>query len=106
MNKEKVLDLAKLARIKIGDEEAESLSHEFDVILKYVGEIKDAGFKIQDSRLNEEVGQVGFKNKTEFPLINIMREDLSPHESGIYTEKILEQAPVRDSVYIKVKKIL
>lgn len=93
MNKEKVLNLAKLARIEIGDEEAESLSHEFDSILDYVGQIKNAGFKIQD---------FGFKNEIR----NVMRKDSEPHESGIYTQKILEQAPAKEGDYIKVKKIL
>ncbi len=90
------MDLAKLARIEIGDKEAESLSHEFDAILGYVGEIKNAGLKIND---------LGFK-KEEFPVRNIMREDDKYHDSGIYTEKILEQAPNREGNYIKVKKIL
>jgi len=40
MNKEKVLNLAKLARIEIGDSEAENLTREFDAILGYVGEVK------------------------------------------------------------------
>ena len=88
-----MLDLVKLARIKISDVEAESLSHEFDSILDYVGQIKNAGFKIND---------LGFKNEVR----NIMREDSVGHESGIYTEKILNEAPERKGNYIKVKKIL
>ena len=43
------------------------------------------------------------KNNT---MRNVMREDANPHESGIYTEKMLEQAPAREGNYIKVKKIL
>jgi len=35
-----------------------------------------------------------------------MREDVKPHESGIYTKKVLEQAPMNEGYYIKVKKIL
>ncbi|MBI2087076.1 MAG: Asp-tRNA(Asn)/Glu-tRNA(Gln) amidotransferase subunit GatC [Candidatus Zambryskibacteria bacterium] len=97
MNKEKVLNLAKLARIKISDAEAESLSHEFDSILDYVGQIKNAGFKVQD---------LGLKNEEKFPIRNVLRKDGEPHESGIYTEGILAQAPARDGNYIKVKKIL
>ncbi|OHB05347.1 MAG: hypothetical protein A3A26_02040 [Candidatus Zambryskibacteria bacterium RIFCSPLOWO2_01_FULL_47_14] len=93
MDKEKVLDLAKLARIKISNEEAEILSHEFKSILDYVGQIKNAGFKIND---------LGFKNE----IGNVMREDGEPHESGIYTEKLLAEAPERSGNYIKVKKIL
>lgn len=94
MNKEKVLDLAKLARIAISDSEAESLSHEFDSILNYVGEVKKVATE-QHSDILKNVG-----------VSNIMREDGEPHESGLYTEKILEQAPQRDGSYVKVKKIL
>ena len=94
MDKEKVLNLAKLARIEIGDEEAESLSHEFDAILKYVSEVKEVP-TIDHSNILENVG-----------MINVMREDTNPHESGLYTEKILSEAPAREGGYIKVKKIL
>jgi len=41
MDKDKVLSLAKLARIEISDAEAVSLSHEFDAILGYVSEVKE-----------------------------------------------------------------
>lgn len=95
MDKEKVLDLAKLARISISDQEAESLSHEFDAILKYVGEVKGAIDNSKYSNILENVG-----------VSNVMRPDGEPHESGIYTQKILEQAPAREGNYIKVKKIL
>jgi aspartyl-tRNA(Asn)/glutamyl-tRNA(Gln) amidotransferase subunit C len=94
MDRDKVLDLAKLARIKIDESEAESLSHEFDAILKYVGEVKSL---TQDSRI---------KNKEEFSVRNVMREDGEPHASGIYTEDILNNAPERKDNYLKVKKIL
>ena len=96
MDKEKVLNLAKLARIEIGDEEAENLSREFEVILGYVGEVKKVG---KSDKLNKF-------NKEEFPVKNVMREDTNPHESSFYTERILEQAPAREGNYIKVKKIL
>ena len=84
MNKEKVLDLAKLARIKVSDEEAESLSHEFEGILDYVGQINEVGKLNKSDKFNKE----------EFPIRNVMREDGEPH-------------PPRESIgYIKVKKIL
>ena len=93
MNKEEVLKLAKLARIEIGEEEAESLSGEFNAILSYVGEIKKLDHKnaIDEARPSQ---------------INVMREDGEPHQSGLYTKKILEQAPGKVGSYIKVKKIL
>ena len=96
MNKEKVLNLAKLARIEIGDNEVENLTREFDAILGYVGEVKEV----------EKFNKLDKFNKEEYLIRNVMRDDASPHESGIYTEKILEQAPMRESNYIKVKRIL
>lgn len=92
MDREKVLNLAKLARIEISEVEAINLSHEFDAILGYVGEVKS----VSSRGVNSGVSSV----------INRMREDGNPHESGIYTEKILSQAPAREGDYIKVKKIL
>lgn len=93
MDREKVLDLAKLARIEIGDKEAESLSNELNTILGYVGEVKKV---TNDQRPTTDNNTVK----------NVMREDAEPHQSGLYTEKILEQAPAREDDYIKVKKIL
>lgn len=96
MDKEKVEKLASLSRIEISDKEAEDLAHEFESILKYVSDIKDV---------------VGGEDKEiskaeSYSVRNIMREDENPHESGIYTENILDQAPERQGQYIKVKKIL
>lgn len=93
MNAEEVLKLAKLARIGVSAEEAESLSHEFEAILGYVGQVK----KIT----NEEL-----RITNEHSLRNIMRDDTNSHESGIYTESILKNAPSQEGDYIKVKKIL
>ena len=94
MDKSEVSRLAKLARIEIGDEETENLSHEFDAILNYFGEVKDVASEQHTNKL-EYVG-----------LSNVMREDGEPHESGMYTEKILNEVPSREGNYIKVKKIL
>ncbi|MDO8565253.1 MAG: Asp-tRNA(Asn)/Glu-tRNA(Gln) amidotransferase subunit GatC [bacterium] len=94
MDKDKVLSLAKLARIEISDSEAENLSHEFDTILGYVGEVKS--IKANSLKLTAD----------SFPLKNVMRGDGEGHESGIYTEKLLSEAPAREGNYIKVKKIL
>lgn len=96
MNKEEVLKLAKLARIEINDKEAENLSHEFEAILGYVGEVKNV----------TKSSKSGKFDRGEFPVRNVLREDKDPHESGLYTKDILEQAPLREDDYIKVKKIL
>ena len=88
-----MLNLAKLARIEIGDKEAGSLSGEFKIILDYVSEVK-------------KVNTLGNLNREESSLRNVMREDGEPHESGFYTKQILEQAPAMEGGYLKVKKIL
>ncbi len=93
MNKEDVLALATLSRIKITDLEAANLSSEFDAILGYVGEVKNIK-NTTDDTLNQS------------SLRSVMRKDEEPHESGIYTEKILSGVPYREGDYVKVKKIL
>lgn len=90
--------MARLARIEISDEEAGNLSHEFDAILGYVGEIKKLDHKSSAYK--------ALPCRKDFMTVNIMREDAGPHESGVYTKEILEQAPSREGDYIKVKKIL
>lgn len=94
MDKDKVLDLAKLARIAISDSEAENLSHEFETILHYVGEIKEAA---------EESIE---KDPSNYPLRNVLREDIVTTESGENTEAILNEAPDREGNFVRVKNIL
>lgn len=95
MDKEKVLHLAKLSRIGLEDVEAERLSSEFEAILKYVSEVKEIATRDE-----------GGPKPENFPIRNVMREDGEPHESGIYTEAIMNQVPQREGDYLKVKKIL
>jgi len=93
MKREDIEHLAKLARIEVGDSEADKLATDITSILGYVSEIED----ITGDKQNEK--KVG-------PLYNVMREDTDPHESNIYTEDLLNLAPERDGQYLKVKKIL
>ena len=93
MDKDKVIALSKLARVEIGENEAESLAHEFDRILQYVGEVKKAA-----SHTAHTTPVTALKN--------VLREDVNPHESGIHTEAMLTQAPKREGQYVAVKKIL
>jgi aspartyl-tRNA(Asn)/glutamyl-tRNA(Gln) amidotransferase subunit C len=93
MDKEKVLNLANLARINLDEAEAEKLASEFGAILKYVSEVQSVKIAEEDA-----------DNRSA--LKNVFREDLNPHEPGLYTEAILNQAPKREGNYLKVKKIL
>ena len=92
MDKDKVLKLAKLARIDISAKEAESLSKEFSMILEYVGEVKGAAGKTS-------------KEAKDY-VKNVLRADELMHDAGKFTEKILKQTPKREGNYVKVKKIL
>jgi aspartyl-tRNA(Asn)/glutamyl-tRNA(Gln) amidotransferase subunit C len=85
--------LARLARIKISKEEAEKLSADIDSILSYVSEIKEAAFSAAQRDAGDEI-------------TNVMREDKEPHETGLYSDRLLKEAPQREGDYIKVKKIL
>jgi aspartyl-tRNA(Asn)/glutamyl-tRNA(Gln) amidotransferase subunit C len=93
IGKEDIDKLADLARIEIPLEEKDSFVHDIDAILNYVGQVNTV------SGISHEPDQ----NPTHR---NIMREDEAPHESGIYTDAILQGAPEKDGKYIKVKKIL
>lgn len=100
---EEVKKLAALARIKVGDDELEQFTREFDAILAYVGQLEG---------LDLPAGADGAK-----PLLrNVMREDGEPRASRAYTEKLAEQFPARspsaeasgdkEGVYLEVKQII
>ncbi len=84
--------LATLARINVPAEEIDSIRDEISAILEYVSQI-------------EEAGGASVNPSADFAR-NIMRDDITPHEPGVFTEQLLSQAPEREGQYIKVKKIL
>lgn len=88
---EEVRNLASLSRIKLSDEEVESLRGDMDSILGYVADINKLSL--------EEV-------QTEVERRNIFRNDDEANISGEYTEKLLALSPEREGNYVKVKKIL
>lgn len=85
--------LSELSRIAVTPEEKEQLRIDMDSILGYVEEIN----KISADLALE---------KKELSLKNVMREDNQPHESGVFTDTLLQAAPQREGQYIQVKKIL
>ena len=92
MKKEDIEKLAVLSRIDISEQETAELLLEMEAILGYVSEIGEA--VTEESR--PEAGA----------LRNVMREDNDPHEEGLYTKKILDEAPETEEGFIKVKQIL
>lgn len=92
MDRDEVMRLANLARIHLEKNEAERLSKEFENVLSYLAEIKEAK--------PTTAAAPNLLNK------NQMREDTNPHEGGKYSEALLREAPKKQRDYIKVKKIL
>ncbi len=92
---EDVKKLAALARITVSDEELAKFVEEFDAIIQYVSQLDTL-----------DVGKRGDQPKPLLPYTNIMREDGTPHEKGLYTEKLAEQFPSRDGNYLSVKQII
>jgi aspartyl/glutamyl-tRNA(Asn/Gln) amidotransferase C subunit len=89
---EEVKKLSALARIRVEDSELEKFTSEFDAILAYVGQLESLRFPESGVRRPE--------------LRNVMREDGEPHETGKYTEKLVEQFPTRDGDALSVKQII
>ncbi len=85
--------LSRLARIDLSAEEEAALVADSENILAFVEQIQKVS------------GTIGDAPNTTGP-INVFRDDVNPHEKGIYTEAVLSQAPAREGNYIKVKKIL
>jgi aspartyl/glutamyl-tRNA(Asn/Gln) amidotransferase C subunit len=85
--------LAELSRIKLTDDDKESLVKEFDSILGYVDQLK----KVEVSMDAE--GRVG-------AVKNVMRADEVVSTSAEDRERLLKEAPQRVKDFIAVKKIL
>lgn len=85
---------AELSRIELSKEEVVKLQGELDSILGYID-------TIQKVEMPE-----GVSASPHLEIENVMREDGEPHEPGIFTEKMLKQAPKREGKFLKVKKIL
>lgn len=85
--------LAKLARIKLSDEEKERLLKEIDPILGYVNQLK-------------EVSSTLSGDKKPGDHRNIMKDDSNPNNPGFVTDEVVKNMPESQNNYLKVKKIL
>lgn len=89
-----VKKLANLARLDLTDAEVEKLRGEIESILSYVA-------TIQKVPMPE-----GVAASPHLALQNVMRDDINPHETGLYTKDIVDQFPDSEHNFLKVKKIL
>lgn len=95
MDLKDIKKLADLARLDMTDEEMMGIAHDFDSILKYVGQIQEISGDLSSSREVDEL----VPN-------NIFREDVVTNQSGGYTDDVVKQFPESESGYLKVKQIL
>jgi len=93
MNKDDILHLGELARIRISDQEAESLSTDIDAVLAYV------------SVVNEITAEEGMTKKVG-AVYNVFREDKVTVEPGSHTQALMAEAPHVKKDRLMVKKIL
>jgi aspartyl-tRNA(Asn)/glutamyl-tRNA(Gln) amidotransferase subunit C len=92
IGKADVQKLADLALIDVAEEELDTVTGEIEAILGYVSEVSTLA---------------GTEAEQQMPVLrNVLREDAEPHESGVYTDSILKQAPDTKGDYLRVKKIL
>ena len=84
--------LAALARVSVTPSERAGLAKDIEAILGYVSEL-DSVDVVEGTREKER-------------LHNITREDSFTHESGAYTQAILEASPKSEEGYVVVKKVL
>lgn len=85
--------LARLARIKVSDQEAGALKTDIEAVLTYVSVIDE---------ITAEAGSL----KKVGAVYNVFRPDEVSNEPGAHTKTLLAAAPLRDGNYLKVKKIL
>ena len=83
--------LASLARLDVSDEERLKLEKQIPDILAFVETIQKVSADAPQS---------------EPTLRNVMREDASAHESGVYTEELLSAAPSRSGDHISVMRVI
>ncbi len=83
--------LAKLARLEISQDELAKLETEVPAILQFVETIQSANAPKEEKSPAHR---------------NIMRADENPHESGKYTERLLDAAPAREGNRIAVRQVI
>lgn len=95
--------LANLARIDMSEDEMKELAKDFEPILAYVSQVKEA-LNLKPTGQDEDHSSQN--KKEDHFLYNIMREDIVTNKTGEYTEKIVGQMPDTQDGYLKVKQIL
>ncbi len=94
ITKEKIEEIAKLARIKLTEEEKEIYTNQFTSILGYFEQLKEVDTENITPLINANSAT------------NIMREDIASSCDLSVAQEIIAQFPDKKGNYVKVKKIL
>ncbi|OGF20370.1 hypothetical protein A2Y83_05390 [Candidatus Falkowbacteria bacterium RBG_13_39_14] len=94
INKTKIEEIAKLARIKLSEEEKQKYEKQFSSILDYFEQLKEVDTENVGAFINSNTGE------------SIMREDIIEGCEEKASNDILEEVPERKGRYVKVKKVL
>ncbi|HWO07324.1 MAG TPA: Asp-tRNA(Asn)/Glu-tRNA(Gln) amidotransferase subunit GatC [Candidatus Paceibacterota bacterium] len=86
-----VAALAKLARLDVSDDELARLEKELPAILDFVEQIQTVSADVPRSDPEHR---------------NVMRDDGNPHESGLFTDDLLQAAPATKGSHVVVKQVL
>lgn len=92
VSEEEIQKLAELSKISLSEAEKEAFTTEIGDILESVSRIREVAADEDDSPR----GEPG----------NVLREDEKPHEPGVFTDRLLEQAPETENDRIKVSRVL
>jgi len=93
LTRDDILKLARLARLKLSDEEVEQFRSEISSILGYVEQLQ----KVDTKGLEPTYQVTGLKN--------VMRTD-EVNDYGATKEDLLKNAPATEKGHFKVKRIL
>ncbi len=97
ISKEEIENLARLARLKLSDEEVVAFQTDFESILGYVGQVAAVSGNMEDKEHSRPL------------LHNVMRDDVPYADDCAVSGKqtaILAQLPHRDGDFALVRKII
>src|SRR3989344_3303477 len=95
ITKKEVEKIASLARIKMNDDEMETMAKELAAVLEYVDQLKEVNTRGTEPNINPH-----------HSLKNVFRNDIDlSHEPAANTTKLLEQAQEVKDGFVKVKAV-
>ncbi len=97
IDEQEIERLSKLSRLSLTSEERTSYAPQMGKIIDYISLLKG---------VTEGGAKKGEGAEENSRIVNVFREDASPHTSEEFTEKILAEAPDREGNFVRVKKIL